>query len=91
MLGYTTRILVYYDNLQDIPAVYNDTLYYTIQLTPPIVAKAVRLVPETYKKAPCIRFEVLGCDPKGLLTSFVIKWIYMYIFICIVSVTFFST
>ena len=80
-------MLVYHDNLQDIPAVYNDTLYYTIQLTPPIVAKAVRLVPETYKKAPCIRFEVLGCDPKGLLTSFVIKWIYMYIFICIVSVT----
>ncbi|XP_071167716.1 uncharacterized protein [Mytilus edulis] len=54
---------------KDVPSIYNDTLYYTISLQPSIVVNAIRILPLSYKKEPCIRFEVLGCDPKGLCSA----------------------
>ncbi|VDI09439.1 Hypothetical predicted protein, partial [Mytilus galloprovincialis] len=54
---------------KDVPSIYNDTLYYTINLQPTIVVNAIRILPLSYKKEPCIRFEILGCDPKGLCSA----------------------
>ncbi|XP_041368320.1 uncharacterized protein LOC121382784 isoform X2 [Gigantopelta aegis] len=56
----THRILhLYASNLQ---AIYNSTVTFTDDFYPYIKALALRIVPTAWEKAPCFRFEVIGCN-----------------------------
>ncbi|XP_013398006.1 mucin-17 [Lingula anatina] len=47
------------------PAAYNDSLSYTIGITP-FVTDRIQLYVEDFKNRPCSQFEFFGCDPTNL-------------------------